>query len=351
MSQRVVRYSRPNAELRGMIARLLSAEQLQVLAASPELEGVLRALSDTPYRAGVTGILERGVTLAAAERAVLSSLVDAHRRAALLVQGGGVDLVLEMARRMELDNLKAILRAKARGEPAEAVRPLLVPLGGLSDLPIEELLRAEDPEAVARGLAQTEYDRVLLGTLPRYATEHSLFPVEIALDLHYYRQLWSVVQGLRGLDRRVVDRIMGIRYDALNVDWIIRYRLVYRLSPEEVFNYTLPYGRRIDDDDVRRAASSEGIDGIAAALPDPYRALLLSVTRGPDPVGQAGVALQRYLVAVARSSLAGYPFHLGVAVAYLWLKESEVHDLRAIMEGKHCDRPADRIVERMWGAR
>ena len=226
MSQRVVRYARPNAELRGMISRLLSPEQLQALAASPDLEGVLRSLSDTPYRAGVIGLLERGATLAAAERAVVSALVDAYRRAALLVQDSGGRLVLEMARRMELDNLKAILRAKSRGEPPEIVRPLLVPLDGLSDLPMEELLRAEDLEAVARDLAHTEYGRVLRGVLPRYAAERSLFCVEIALDLHYHRRLWSAVQGLQGLDRQVVNRIMGIRYDALNVNWIIRYRLV-----------------------------------------------------------------------------------------------------------------------------
>ena len=281
----------------------------------------------------------------------MSALVDAYRRTALLVQGAGDGLVVEMARRMELDNLKAILRAKARGEPPEVVRPLLVPLGGLSDLPMEELLQAEDLEAMARELAETEYGRVLRSALPRYAAEHSLFPVEIALDLHYYRRLWSAVQDLRGLDRRVVDRIMGVRYDALNVDWIIRYRLIYGLSPEEVFNYTLPYGQRIDDEGVRRAASAEEVDGIAAALPDPYHSILLTVARGPDPVGQAGLVLQRYLVAVARSSLAGYPFHLGVAVAYLWLKESEVHDLRAVMEGKHHGRPVERIVDQMWGAR
>jgi V/A-type H+/Na+-transporting ATPase subunit C len=349
VSQRVARYARPNAKLRGMISRLLSTEHLQALAASPDLEGALRLLSETPYRATVAGLMERGEPLADVERAVEGALVDAYRRTALLLTGEGKELVVVMVRRVELDNLKTVLRAKARGASLESVHPLLVSLGDLSEMPIDELLRAEDVESVASRLAETEYGRVLRGALPRFVTERSLFSVEVALDLNYYRRLWESIGRLRGLDHQVVGRIMGIRYDTLNVEWIVRYRLAYGLSPEEIFNYALPYGWRIDDENVRRASAAEGMEGIAGALPEPYRSLLLAVARAPDPVGHLGLLLSRYLVAVARSSVAGYPFHLGVAVAYLWLKEAEVHDLRLVLESMRYDRPAERIVEMMWG--
>ncbi len=348
MSAGLAQYSRPNAELRGMISRLLSPERLRAMAASPDLEGVLRLLLGTPYQEVARGVLERGATAEDAERSIVRGLVGAFRRTAFLLGGARAALVVQMARRLELENLKTILRAKARGEAVEAVRPLLIPMEGLSGLPYEELLRGEDVESVARALADTEYGSVLSSALPRYEAEGTLFPVETALDLHYYRRLWQFLAGLSGSDLRVARRMLGIRYDVLNVDWIVRYRLIYRLYPEEIFNYTLPYGWRIDDAVVRRAGPAEALEGIASALPEPYRSLLTGVAGAPDPVERAELVLQRYLVTVARSALSGYPFQIGVALAYLWLKEAEVHDLRSILEAKGYGLPIEAIVDRFW---
>lgn len=349
MSQQLLRYSRSNAELRAMISRLLSPEQLRALAAAPDPEGVLRSLVGTAYQDRASALLERGATATEAERAVVSSLVEAYARTAFLLGGAQAELVVEIARRLELENLKTILRAKARREPAETVRPLLVPLGRLSDLPTEELLRAEDVEGVARALEGHHYGPVLRAALHRYTAEGTLFPVEIALDLHYYRRLWAAVQALSGRDLQVARRMMGIRFDLLNVDWVIRYRLIYHLSPEEIINYTLPYGYRVDDTIVRRAAMTEGIEAIVAALPDPYRSLLSGLGSARDPAERAELLLQRHLLSAARLALAGYPFQVGVALAFLWLKEAETHDLRVILEGKRYGRPPEAITDQLWG--
>ncbi len=349
MIQRVLRYSRPNAELRGMISRLLTPEQLRALAASPDQESVLRSLQDSPYQDRVSPLLEGPIALPAAERALAESLLEVYRRTAAILGGEQGAFVLEMARRLELDNLKAILRGKVRGEPAAALRPLLLSLGSISHLPTEELLAAEDVEAAASVLDDTDYGRVLRNALPRFSTEGSLFSVEIALDLDYYRRLWLSLERLPAHDKDMAERMMGVRYDLLNVDWIVRYRLVHNLSPEEIYNYTLPYGRRLSGDTIRRAASATTIDGITATLPEPYRSLLSDLANVRDPVEQAGLELQRYLVRVARSALVGNPFHFGLALALLWLKEAEVHDLRAILEGKRYHRTAESIVGRLWG--
>ena len=153
---------------------------------------------------------------------------------------------------------------------------------------------------------------------------------------------------MSGRDLQVALRMMGTRFDLLNVDWILRYRLIYHLFPEEIFNYTLPHGWRIDDAAIRRAAPAEGIEAIASALPEPYRSLLGRVAGAPDPVERAGLLLQRYLVAFARSALSGDPFQLGVALAFLWLKEAEAHDLGVVLEAKRYDLPPEAIVDRFW---
>lgn len=331
-----------------MISRILSEDALRSLAAASDLEDVLRLLLNTGYEAQATRLLESGTTLGGAEMMLAYSLIEAYQRAAGLFHSERARLLEQMARRFELDNLKTILRGKVRGEPQDAVRSVLWPLGSLSRLPTQELLLARDIDDVAAILRDTDYGQVLLNSLPRYTSENSLFPVEVALDLHYYRRLWEAVEKLSGQDRVVVGRMMAVRYDLLNIDWVIRYRLNYGLSPEEIYNYTLPFARFIDGETVRRAASAEGIDGIVATLPEPYHSLLAEPASLPNPVERSALVMQRYMVEVARSALAGYPFHLGVAVSYLWLKEAEVHDLRAVFEGKRYGETAESIVRSMW---
>jgi len=331
-----------------MISRLASREQMRVLAAAPDMDGALRQLLETPYRAMIARLLESEAPLSSVERLLVESMVDAYQRTARLFRGPAARLVAEMARSMELDNLKAILRSKTGGDPSVAVQPLLVPLGALSRLPTTDLLRAEAVDGMTSVLAGTPYGRALRDALPRYQAERSLLPLEIALDLSYYRTLWSAVQGLPEPDLRIAARLVGIRFDVLNIEWIIRYRLVYSLSPEEIFNYTLPFGLRIDNTVVRRAASVEGIEQIASVLPEPYRSTLSPMSGAADAVERAELELQRHLVHVSRLALAGYPFHIGAAIAYLWLKEAEVHDLTAILEAKRYRLTGEEITLRLW---
>lgn len=322
---------------------------LRSLATTPDLEGALRLLLNTGYENQATRLLDSGPNLEGAEMMLSYSLVEAYQRVIGLFRGDGERLLAQIARRLEMDNFKAILRGKVRGEPQDTIRSVLWPVGSLSKLPTQELLLAQDVESIAAILGDTGYGRVLYNALPRYTSENSLFPVEVALDLHYYRRLWEAVEALSGQDRLIVGRMMAVRYDLLNIDWILRYRLNFGLSTEEIYNYTLPYARLIDGETIRRASSAEGIDGIVAAFPEPYHSLLAGPASLPNPVESSALALQRYLVMVARSTLAGYPFHLGVAVSYLWLKETEIHDLRTLFEGKRYGETAESIVSGMWG--
>ena len=350
MSVRVLRYSRPNAELRGMISRLLSPEQLRTIAASPDLEGALRLLLGTGYSEVARDLLDRGATVTDAERSLARGIGEAHRRTAFLLGGARSTLVVQMVRRLEVENLKTILRAKGRGEPVETVRPLLAPLGDMSSLPYEDLFQAGDVGDVIQLLSGGEYGRVLAAALPRYEAERTLFPLETALDLHYYGRLWDAVRSLSGKDLQVARQMIGTRFDVLNVDWILRYRLIFHLFPEEVFNYTIPHGWRIDDGAIRRAVPGEGVEAIASALPEPYRSIVAGAAGAPDPVERAGLVLQRHLVGVARSALSGDPFQLGVAVAFLWLKEAEAHDLQVVLEAKRYGLPLEATLARFWRA-
>jgi len=346
MTLGALRYSRVNALVRSMVSRLLTRADWQSLLTAVDVAEVVRLLSETTYGSQVRAAASPDLPVV--ERALRLALADTYDRLIHALLGAPRDLVETLLLRRELDNLKAILRAVAGQLPRETVFRLLFPLGRYSRLPVEDLLRAGGISEAAELLDGTAYGRVLHISLDRYAEEGSLFPVEVALDLDYFRRLWARVEALSGLDYTTARKFMGSRYDVLNLDWLIRFRLLYRLSPEEIFNYTLPHGYRITDRIIRRAAAASDLPGIAAELPEPYRGLLREVGTEPGAVERAEVRLHRQLSEVARSAFLGYPFQLGEVLAYLWLREAEVHDLEVILEGKRAGRSSEAMAALLW---
>jgi vacuolar-type H+-ATPase subunit C/Vma6 len=179
--------------------------------------------------------------------------------------------------------------------------------------------------------------------MKRYTVEGSLFPLEVALDLDYWRRLWRDVDRLTGTDRAQARRIVGSLLDVTNLMWAIRYRVNHHLSEEEIINYTLPFGYRVHDEDVRAIAAGAdiaqlvmriypGIEGVGELLRAPQ-----------DGLPQLEAQFQRHVVQECRTAFVGYPFHVGVPAAYLILTEFEIQDLTVLVEAKSSQMPAERF--------
>jgi vacuolar-type H+-ATPase subunit C/Vma6 len=179
--------------------------------------------------------------------------------------------------------------------------------------------------------------------MERYTSEKSLFPLEVALDLDYWRTLWSSVNQLPSRDREQAGRIIGTLLDKNNLMWAIRYREYHHLSEEEIINYTLPIGYHVNDEDIRAIAAGTDIPQVIRRvfpdLPDPERFL-------QDPnygLSQLEISLQKHVADRCRAAFAGYPFHIGIPLAYLILKELEIQDLTVLIEAKSSQMPVERF--------
>ncbi|TAK32739.1 MAG: hypothetical protein EPO21_14725 [Chloroflexota bacterium] len=341
MSVGVFVYSRSQALTRALLGNLLDDAQIKGLANADDLVGTVRILRGTTYGPWLEG--PEFETLPGAERALDTSTVDAYERIRDSLTGPSRALIVGLARRVELLNLLAVLRALVRGRNTDEVANLWVDLGDMATLPREALLRATDVFEVARLVERTPYGPALHHALDRYRQERSLFPLEMSLQLDYYGRLWDLAERLMAQDRSSALRLLGLWYDLVNIEWVIRFRLLYQLSPEELFNYTLPHGRLIDSQTLRHMATASSLAEIVEVLPALYQHLLTSVTRGTDELWRVGVALGRGLRRAARSELLGYPFRISLQVAYVWLKEIEVRDLKTILEAKQYQKPAEEI--------
>jgi vacuolar-type H+-ATPase subunit C/Vma6 len=217
-------------------------------------------------------------------------------------------------------------------------------MGSLSILPAQQMLETGNVEAAIAQLSSTPYYDTLNHALKRYSEEQSLFPLEVALDLSYWNKLWAKVNQLPGRDRAEAMRVIGPLVDMTNLMWAIRYRVYYHLSEEEIINYTLSFGHRVRDEDIRAVAVGgdlvRALDRLYPGLTD-TEALLLDPERG---LPKLELQIQRRLRRQFTEIFTSYPFQIGLPLAFAILIELEVQDLTVLIEAKAAQMPVERFT-------
>ncbi len=329
-----------NTVTRARYAMMLSREMWDALLQAQDFDAVLETLAQTVY-GPYLHIPRQALTPRRVEYQLRWYLADAYGRLIRLTPPPGRQLLAELWRIYEVDNIKAILRGVQAGASWDQVRHLLAPMARHVTVTMEMAERMMQSASVAQAievLRDTPYYDPLSHALSQYRSEHRLFPLEIALDLDHYRQLWRRIHAFKGQDYTMAMRLVGTLIDVDNLMWAIRYRTYHHLSEEEIINYTLPFGYRIHDDDIRTIAS-----GTEETLAETIRRIVrraYPTLEGVDRISlrpRSGLvaleyALQDHLARVCQIAFAGYPFHIGVPIAYLLLVEREIRHLTAWIE-------------------
>ncbi|HHX42750.1 MAG TPA: V-type ATPase subunit [Chloroflexi bacterium] len=346
-----VRYSAANARVRGLASQLLSEEIWQALIAAEDLGATLNILHTTVY-ADVAAELEAGgaVTLEDLERHLHARAAQNIRRAMAFVSGARRNLLQVWWQHFELENLKALFRGFDQGLPPDAIRHFLIPLDAASQLPWDALLHTQSVAGLVDRLGNTHYGQPLRNALPSYRREQSLFAIEIALDIRYYRDLAAAINALGGADLEDARRILGTRLDILNILWAYRHRVYYRLSAEEIINYTLWHTFRTDTRlirDIALGAAPEDILERVWGRGTVDLSLLEQATTEAAMVTTLELILERFWWGLARSAMGGYPFRLGALLGYVVLQETEIVDLVTLLEAKTMRWDRERVCRHL----
>ncbi len=334
-------YAAINARVRAMYAYLLSPQEWAELVNAADFNGLLGLLRRTVYGPYLARVEESELTPRRAVYQIKSQMADNFVALIKVAPDQTCPLLSQFYRAFEVDNLKAVLRGIRSGASWDQVRYVLFPLGKLGVLPAEAMVRSGNITAAVEMLRGTPYYDTLSYAMKRFNIEQSLFPLEVALDLSYWRDIWNEINKLPSLDREKALQVLGSWLDINNLLWAIRYRIYYNLSEEEVINYTLPIGYKVRDVDIREIASG-------ADIPQVVSRVFPSLTDVPNLLQEPRKGLpeleaemQRYVMEQNKKAFIGVPFHIGVPLAYLRLKAMEVQDLTVLIEAKSSHTPLE----------
>jgi V/A-type H+-transporting ATPase subunit C len=343
LNRGVSAYAAIQARVRAMYSTLFTSPVWAELCEADEFSLLIESIRQTAYGPYLSRVKRDLLTPRRAIFQIRQRMADTYSTVIHLAPESTRALLTQLYRHFEIDNLKAVLRGIVTGATWKQVLYVLFPLGSVTVLPAQRMMEAGSIAAAVDLLRGTVYYDTLAHSMERYTAEQSLFPLEVALDLAYWRTLWRDVNQLPSGDRTQALRIVGSLVDMNNLMWAIRYRVYHHLSEEEIINYTLPFGYRVQDENIRSIAAGADIAQIVTRLYPlltSVDALLQQPQRG---LPELELELQRQVAKQCQMAFAGYPFHVGILLGYLILMEWEIQDLTVLIEAKAAHMPVEQF--------
>lgn len=325
MGTRVAAYAYLNTRVSLMAEQLLHRKQRETLLHLPVPE-MKPLLIQAGLEALVQQLPENTVQL---EQYLATKLIGESITLMRCMNHGERNFIRHWMRRLELINLKFILRSKFSGLSRIDQSRDLLDLGGLTSLAHQALINTDSVEEFLRQLKNSSYGSMARPARKAFAEHHSLFDVEAVLDTNYYHQLARLASSLEGEHKQQVVKLLGTWFDQVNLVSLLRFRFVYKLAAPHAYFLLAPGGRNLSLDTLQRLAQQPDVAEVIKHLPSALSGQLAHT----DNIEDIEHHMQQRVRTHANSILRKQRFNMARAYAYLYLREQQIQLIHAILKG------------------
>ncbi|WP_353094921.1 V-type ATPase subunit [Tissierella praeacuta] len=232
--------------------------------------------------------------------------------------------------RHEIEELKLYLRAFERKEDLVKIENLSLLKEKYYSFDLKKVRNSSNLEEFIENLKDTMYYKALN---PYKNEEHSkvIFYMEMNLDRLYFNELKSQSKNLKKEDKIIFEKILGVNEDLLNIEWIYRGIKFYNLLPEELINFTLPYGSEFNYKKLKEMCYSNEEQLKEIVLKTQYD-FLFDTEKDIDLYMERRI--QRYLYYRFLDVFKRAKMDINLSMAYIHLLEYEIRDIISILEAK-----------------
>jgi len=351
MASPLSKYAFVNAKLRARISKILPDEMFAQLAKAPSLEAALALLREGPF-AALEQIYSNTGDLKLAELELLKSEIELYRGIRRYLHVSSKPLVDALLSHFEIENLKNAIRIyfdrKIRKRTVETSTHYVLHDRIIHAIPIDVVLNAESFEEIAGVCQGTPYERIISKYSHVVESEGSLFRMEVAFDHHYYDRLLDAIRRLDRRDREVAMRLVGVEIDLQNIGWIIRLRKFYDLPLEAVLATIVPGGFNLNKATIEELYRAQNVAAVLHGFVEGKYPGLSALLSAPASDSTSRLMLIRRILDEIRRHevqriMGGYPFTVGILLAYFLLKADELKKIRMILNAKQVGRSLERI--------
>ncbi len=349
--ERLKKYAFINAKLRARISNILPDEILAQMAKARSLTEAIRLLHDTNFQI-LEEVYNRTGDLKLAELELLKKEIELYHELERFIKGDVLEFVKGLTCKYEVENLKAALRLwfdrVIRKRNIETYTGYLYREKIHFDLHVDQIINVDSIEGIIETLAGTPYAQIIRDNSAQLEQTRHLFPIEIALDKYFYKQLYEKARKLDKTDFAITKRMLGVEIDMENISWLIRFRDFYKMTMEQSLSNMIPYGHHLNNKALEEAfASGDSTEILRNLISKKYTALssMLAVQSADNQskLVLLGRLLDQIILYEVKKIKGGYPFTIGIVMAYFVLKKNEIHKVMTILNAKYYNIEEERI--------
>ncbi|PWR72061.1 V-type ATP synthase subunit C [Methanospirillum lacunae] len=343
-------------------ARLIKKDQYMRLL-NMDLNQISRFIGETEYQNEVNELAGSLSGIALIEGALTRNLAETYQSVVAITPGTLHELTVRYLARWDIWNVMLVLRSRQFNIPADQIRQVLIPAGGISPGQIEALLSQRTINDIIEGLEKWELYPILKDGFATGYRKGLFAEVENSLYMSFYKNYYKDAKsGIRGGD--AILPYMRFEIDIVNIRNLFRLRAGSRVT--DIKPYIIP-GGNLRPEYFQQMYPVEDkqqfVAGMQQAKILPILMEALQDVRCNESVCEADAAdliwklwaerktpLFAMMMAVTRLRLhrleqisRRYPFSVLPILSYLEHKRHEVANLRAIARGKQFGLDADHI--------
>ncbi len=324
-------YANINAKVRAMLSQLLDSEKWQSMLSCKDLPSLMAKLEGTRYEKWTKNTTpEEFVRLL--DKTIVTESAFTEKRIKNFLSGTPAEIMGILTEEYDIDQIKRGLRCWKKKITFEKPDPDILSGRHIIDwdifnryeMPVEELILSlpMNPFGAALGNARMIYKKT-----------QALFFFEVALEKDLFRRIWLEIDKLSGSDKKSVQKLFGLQIDILNIKNMIRSKFYYHISPEMIEHIIYNNGANLSYNKCFDAyANFEQKEFLAKIACTPFDRLS-EILKMPD-IKPAMMLIDELLFELfhrqIRSIFSGYPFTMGVPLAYVMLNRWELKQVRSL---------------------
>ena len=346
-------YDYGNTRLRARISRLLSLQTLESYSDLTSIDSFVSALTKTPYKESIEAALTYahgyGCIAEAMRRELKKIVTDLNR----FYEGDALEHVFVIFRRMDLLNIKAILRGLSHEAHIEDVTSSFSPLGTIPNTILLQIAKSKDVyEAISRIVVFQLPVAQPLMELKARSKKLTSTEIELVLEKWYFDQIKIDLKG-NSEDVRILREYYAIEADIVNLNTVLRFVGApesYSKIEGGIENYLINPGN-ISTHKLIRLSNMPDIKKVIESLfftkYGKFLRKALECYQDTQLLSEFENQMRMYALDWLSGLPKQYPLGIGVPLGYASLKKSEIRNLRWIAKGIQSGFEASYIKENL----
>lgn len=333
------------AKIRGQKGKLLERSQIHSLAEFRSQSEILGVLADGPYGKELSELKDNASPIET-ERAIRLGFARGVKQLIASSQGPAHEFLLEFSRRFDAYDLAAIVVFKAQGKTWEEFVATRQPLALLKEAELHRLYSIDDLRTIVGAVGDRKLtDRVKGFSMDDLAGEKASLIRDVITGWGEERFFNYVKEKLHGFDKESCMPIAGGNVDFANLSIILRSKLI---GVPNIRDHLIPSAWKLDDHTRDQLLVAQDISqALDLASAQSYYYSILSGARQKyeetKSLSFIEVASRKHAVHMSKRILLGFPYTLGVILAFLVAKENEARNIAAVVAGVGAGMKPDQV--------